>query len=847
MTFNVDLHRHTIKLPARVGGNKAGGGRPLEMSVVEAGPAYGDKLAAPTMVLIHGFGGRAAYWEAQLEQFQENFRVIALDLRGHGYTDAPDEDDGATYAVPELVDDIACALDALEVPRRFVLISHSFGGALAAYFISRHPGRVSSLVIIASAVRFRLRLAGRLLLRVPPAILDRVRNLMPLFGLDAARLYPPSHVVYLQNRNALAPWDGTPYLKAIDTPTLVILGHRDILFAAESYQDVARLIPGAQEVVVPVSAHQVMVERPDAVNRAIERFLEAQVDPLALANAKMAQKAARRAAKRALEAQRPWLKFYDARTPYGIKLPQAPLPRLLEATARRYAGTVALTYFGRRIRWRELDRLANRFAHGLLERGLAPGERVLLALPNCPQWVIAYYGVLKAGGVAVLGDAAGGEQALLERAAQSRAAMLLTGDERYDALHLLAADARLAGVRRLIFASRLGYMGLREKARHAGAHPGMLGRALARIRSAGQRSRYSNFHDMLARGRIFPPDTVLDVDAVAVLAYTFGTTGRALPVPLTHRNLAANALQLRHWLPEARPGDERFLAQQPFGSAYGLTCLLHLGVYLGATLVLLPDADIDDLLRAVSRQRPTFFPTTPDVVRRLAHTPGVRRYGLATIRVCAVSGSHLPVEVREEFEKLTRGRLIEAYGLTEASPAVLAIPVASRRPAGVVGIPLPDTEVQVRDFDSGEQAPADTPGQLWVRGPQVFNGYDDNEAATRARLQTFGEGGPWLRTGDVARMDEDGFVTLIDREDNMVLRANQRVFPRQVEEILFEHPAVALARVRPVKDAAGGVQLHAHVLLHRNMNIDSSDLLRFASKYLQAAATPDSITLEHPQ
>jgi long-chain acyl-CoA synthetase len=178
---------------------------------------------------------------------------------------------------------------------------------------------------------------------------------------------------------------------------------------------------------------------------------------------------------------------------------------------------------------------------------------------------------------------------------------------------------------------------------------------------------------------------------------------------------------------------------------------------------------------------------------------------------------------------------------------VLAIPVASRRPAGVVGIPLPDTEVQVRDFDSGEQAPADTPGQLWVRGPQVFNGYDDNEAATRARLQTFGEGGPWLRTGDVARMDEDGFVTLIDREDNMVLRANQRVFPRQVEEILFEHPAVALARVRPVKDAAGGVQLHAHVLLHRNMNIDSSDLLRFASKYLQAAATPDSITLEHPQ
>ncbi|HEY5802060.1 MAG TPA: alpha/beta fold hydrolase, partial [Burkholderiaceae bacterium] len=332
MSFNVDLHRHTIKLPARVGGVRPGDARPLEMSVVEAGPAYGDKDQAPVMVLIHGFGGRAAYWEAQLEQFQDNFRVIALDLRGHGYTDAPDAGDGAEYDVPELVADIACALDVLQVPQRFILISHSFGGALASYFMRRYPGRVSSLVIIASAVRFRLRLAGRMLLRVPPSILDWVRELMPLVGLDAARLYPPSHVVYLQNKNALATWDGTENLRAIDAPTLVILGHRDILFAAESYQDVARLIPGAQEVVVPVSAHQVMVERPDAVNRAIEHFLEGQIDPMVLAEAKIAQKAARRALRRQLEAQRPWLKFYDARTPYNIKPPQAPLPRLLEAT-----------------------------------------------------------------------------------------------------------------------------------------------------------------------------------------------------------------------------------------------------------------------------------------------------------------------------------------------------------------------------------------------------------------------------------------------------------------------------------------------------------------------------------
>ncbi|HEY5800981.1 MAG TPA: AMP-binding protein, partial [Burkholderiaceae bacterium] len=478
---------------------------------------------------------------------------------------------------------------------------------------------------------------------------------------------------------------------------------------------------------------------------------------------------------------------------------------------------------------------------------------------NCPQWVIAYFGILKAGAVAVFAEAGGGEQRLLDRLQQSGAVMLITNDERHAALDaLLPGDARGAKLRRVVFASRLGFMGLREKLRHTLAHPDALGRVLHWLRAPDKRKyfrrRFGSFNDMLARGRIFPPDVVLNVDDVAVLAYTFGSTGPAMPVPLTHRNLAANALQLRHWLPESRPGDERFLAQQPLAGAYGVTCLLHLGVYLGASLILLPDPELDDLLKAVQRFRPTFFPTTPDVVRRLAHTPGVRRYGLATIRVCAVSGSHLPLEVREEFEKITRGRLIEAYGLTEASPAVLAMPVASRRRAGVVGIPLPDTEVRIVDLDSGADVPFETPGQLWVRGPQVFGGYDthhggvdEQEAAahaTRVRLQP-GEGGPWLVTGDIASIDEDGFVTLIDREDNMVLRASRRVFPRQVEEVLFQHPAVALAKVKPMLNSDGYTELHAKILLHRNMKVSEIELLKHSSKYLQAWATPDSITIEH--
>ncbi len=312
----------------------------------------GARDAAQTMVFIHGFGGRAAYWENQLEHFQADYRVIALDLRGHGYTDAPTEADGARYDVPELVADIEAALEVLQVPQRFILVCHSFGGALSALYLQKHPDRVTALVVISSAVRFKLRWPGRMVLRVPPRILTWLRKILPYVGFNAARIYPPAHVVYLQNKNGLAVWDGTEYLKNIRTPTMVILGQRDILFSQTSYKEVAKLIPDVEEVVIQVSAHQVMVERPDAVNRSIERFLQAQIDPLMLVEYKTQKKAQRRAALKALEAERPWLKFYDTRTPYRIKLPTVALPRLLEATARRFARTPAVDYFGGKMDWR---------------------------------------------------------------------------------------------------------------------------------------------------------------------------------------------------------------------------------------------------------------------------------------------------------------------------------------------------------------------------------------------------------------------------------------------------------------------------------------------------------------
>jgi long-chain acyl-CoA synthetase len=250
------------------------------------------------------------------------------------------------------------------------------------------------------------------------------------------------------------------------------------------------------------------------------------------------------------------------------------------------------------------------------------------------------------------------------------------------------------------------------------------------------------------------------------------------------------------------------------------------------------------LLKTIKKLQPTYFITTPPIIQQLARTPGVRKFGLASIRVCAVGGAPLPMEIREMFEKITRGRLVEAYGVAEASPAVLAMPLAGRRQSGVVGLPLPDTEARIVDLDSGNAVDAEQVGELWVRGPQVFAGYDgsDSEKSSRATARILHDG--WLATGDIASMDEYGFFTIIERKENMLLRNGQRVFPRQIEDTLYEHPAIALARVQRDKDEQGIIRLRALVKLHRNLAATEEELMKYCAKRLHADSLPDSISIE---
>ena len=861
MTIDVDLYRRTVPLPQP-------DGSVVRFSVIDAGP----RDALRTLVFVHGFGGRAAYWHFQLDHFHYDSRVIALDLRGHGLSDAPH----SRYDADELCADVTALLAAAGAPERFVLVAHSFGGALSALFTTRHPERVEKLVIIGSAVQFKLKWTGRALLGLPAPLLRFLQRFSAL-----ARRYPPAHVVSAQNRNALSKWDGTDVLMRITAPALVILGQRDSLFDEASQHQIAQLIPGAEEVVIPVTAHQVMVERPDAVNRAMERFL----GPARLAE----ERAARRVRARALEAARPWVKFYDSRTPYSIRPPAAPLQRTLEAAARRFGSVAALTFYGRRISYRMLDRLANRFASGLASLGVAHGERVAIVLPNIPQAVIAYYGVLKLGAVAVFVNPLFSREELTERLQDSGARVLVALTSLRGEIEALAGRAGLAHV---VLTQFKAFMPLRQRLLY-GAVAEHAGETHRRARVPAQQfeseidpyCQFSQFGGLLARGRRSAPEGGPDVNDLAVIAYTSGTSGTSgtsntsntsgvadavggnsgsggngssentgamgdspagaiiegnaggAGVMLTHAALAANALQLRHWSPELRPGDERILAVVPFSHSYGLTSCLNFAPLIGATLILLPRFDVEETLNAIAREKPSIFPGVPLMFQSIAHFPGVRKYGVASIRICTSSGSPLPVEVQEEFEKLTRGRVVEAYGLTEAGPATHCNPFSGRRRHGSIGLPLPDTEARIIDAGSGAVLGPDQPGELLVRGPQLMRGYWNRPDATAQALRD-----GWLHTGDICRMDEDGYFYVIDRRKDVIFSTGYPVYPRDIEEVLYEHPGVTEAAVAGLSGwVAGDVRaavIHAFVVPRPHTKVSAEQLLAHAAKRLPAHAVP---------
>ncbi|WP_084134803.1 long-chain-fatty-acid--CoA ligase [Paenibacillus harenae] len=531
---------------------------------------------------------------------------------------------------------------------------------------------------------------------------------------------------------------------------------------------------------------------------------------------------------------RPWLRHYPAEIPASLDYPDQSIVQFLLNAVNRYPNHAALHFMGKTVTYRELHADALRLAAGLQSLGVTKGDRVAIMLPNCPQAVIAYYGVLLAGGVVVQTNPLYVERELEHQMADSGAVAIITVDLLYARLARVRGEQPGSGplpqLRHAVITSikdglpfpksMLYPLKQRKEGFRADIPYGKLGVvSYKRLLAAGTE------HAAL-------PEPARGSD-LAVLQYTGGTTGTPKGVMLTHRNLTANTLQTSAWCYKAVDGKEKFLAALPLFHVFGLTVLMNMSVSRAGTLVLLPRFETETVLRTINRQKPTIFPGAPTMYVALINHKAAASNDLSSINVCISGSAGLPLEVQEQFEAMTGGKLIEGYGLTEASPVTHANPLWGKRKIGTIGLPFPDTDAAVVNPVTGERLPAGELGELVIRGPQVMQGYWNKPLETDLVLR-----GGWLHTGDLATMDEDGFFTIMDRMKDVIIAGGFNIYPREVEEVLFEHPAVREAAVIGVKDAYRGESVKAFIVLKEGWQVSQSQLDRWCRERLAAYKVP---------
>lgn len=528
--------------------------------------------------------------------------------------------------------------------------------------------------------------------------------------------------------------------------------------------------------------------------------------------------------------EKPWLRHYPPGVPHGLEYPEVPLHQVLAGTARAGSRKAALVFFGRTTSYGGLLDEVRRVAGGLARLGLRKGDRVAIMLPNCPQLVAAYFGVLWAGGVVVMVNPLYTASELQFQLEDSGARFLLVLDQLYPRAAEAAEKAGtektfVTGIQeRLPFPLNILYpLKLRREGK------------LVKVPCSSHVLRYA---ELAASSPLEQPVAVDPKADLALLQYTGGTTGTPKGVMLTHFNLVANAAQLRAWTPSLKDAQTTILGVLPFFHTYGMTTVMDYGIMVGARLLLFPRFEVKGVLRAIQKYRPQLFPGVPTMYVAINNHPEARRFRLDSIRWCVSGAAPLPLEVKQTFERLTGGRLVEGYGLTEASPVTHSNPLEGLQKPGSIGLPMPDTQCIIADVDTGRPLPPGEAGELLVRGPQVMQGYWRRPEETVATLA-----GGWLHTGDIARMDEDGYFYIVDRKKEMIIASGFKVYPRDVEEALYQHPAVKEAAVIGVPDQYRGETVKAFVVLKAGVQCSASEIIDWCRGRLAAYKVPRQVEI----
>ena len=531
-----------------------------------------------------------------------------------------------------------------------------------------------------------------------------------------------------------------------------------------------------------------------------------------------------------LAERRPWVRHYDPRVPWSIDYPSLPLHRLLEQSATGHPSHTALLYFGQRISYRQLDDLANRFANALLGLGLRKGDRVALLLPNTPEYVVAYYGTLKMGGIVVPTNPLYVAREIQHQLLDSGARVIVTLTKFYPLVESVRRATMLEHVIvaniKDFFPPVLRWLFTLFRERREGHD--------AAVKEARDTHR---FPALLRRQPPSRPEVDVLPDDLALLQYTGGTTGVPKGAMLTHANLVANTLQACCWLPTAKEGEEVVLGALPFFHVYGMTVAMNFAVKLAASLVLMPRFEVREVLKLCSQHRPTIFPGVPTMYVAINNCPDTPKHDLRSITACISGAAPLPVEVQRCFEAITGGRLVEGYGLTEAAPVTHCNPIYGLRKAGSIGVPFPDVDAKIVDLETGEQEmPAGEPGELVLRGPQVMRGYWEMPQETAAVLRD-----GWLYTGDVAKRDENGYFYLVDRKKDVIITSGLNVYPREIDEVLYAHPKVREAVAVGVPDPYRGETIKAFVVLKPGEQATAEEMISYCREHLARYKVPSQV------
>jgi len=525
----------------------------------------------------------------------------------------------------------------------------------------------------------------------------------------------------------------------------------------------------------------------------------------------------------------PWVTNYEKGVPEKIEYEEICLPKILERSASKFPDKMALLFQGYKITYRELNDMVNRFAAGLHNFGIDKGDSVAILLPNVIPCVVAYYAILKIGGITVMNNPLYSDRELEHQFNDSGSKLLVT----LDLLGNRMIDLRpKTKIKQIIYTSIGDYLPFPKNL----LFPFVAKKKnlAADVKSA---ENVFKWKDVLVTSSPNPPDIKLSFDDIAMYQYTGGTTGISKGVMLTHSNLSKQVQQVGGWFPTFT-SNEIMIGALPFFHVFGLTTAMNLAIYLGWGNILVPKPQPEALLETIRKFKPTFAPFVPTMYIGMLNHPDIDKTDLTSIKGCFSGSAPLPVEVIKDFENKTGAVIVEGFGLTESTPVTHINPFAGgKRKVGSIGIPISDTECRIVSLDDGStDVPVGESGELLVRGPQVMKAYWNNPEET-ANALTDG----WLHTGDIAKMDQEGYFYIVDRKKDVIISGGCNVYPRDIEEVFYENPKIQEACAIGIPHPTRGEAAKVFAVLKKGETATQEELIEYCTDKLAIYKLPTEI------